>query len=394
MFLRIIKTASNSQAARTRGRVYGVLGSTGVLASSLLCLSFWLPEETTMVAAPSKVEFKETTWPLSIEDKPWVNQEALRELAELVGGAGFVAHQGQGLFRWGHDHRPRYVASLKKSLISVLMLQAVDQGLISEVDDLVVKFEPRLGKLNDGVDAAITWRHLACMTSGYGLVEPPGVAFAYNDYAVALWYDVLMDKVYREKGTQVLRRQLAEVLAFEDEVTFQAFGEGGFEPKLRISARDLARFGQLILDGGVRDGRVILSEESMATLLGSVVPVSVPLSSGKLAEMLPGQKTVGGTRNLSSIGPGRYTCHLWLNKRGPRNLLMMPDAPEDTILASGKWGEAMLWMIPSLDLVVAWNDSEIGDHHLAHDHPDAEMNAAARLIVKAIGNAPRAAKRP
>jgi CubicO group peptidase (beta-lactamase class C family) len=392
MSIRMNNALTKDPSSRIRGRVYGALGGTGILASSLLCVLFWLPEEATTDAAPARAAFQETTWPMSKDAKPWVDEKALRDLADLVGGAGFVAHQGKGLFRWGFDHRPRYVASVKKSLISALMLQAVDQGLIAGVDDRVAKFEPRLGELNGGVDAGITWRQLACMTSGYGLIEPPGAAFAYNDYAVALWYDVLMDKVYREKGTAVLRRQLAEPLGFEDAVTFQAFGVTGFEPKLRISARDLARFGQLILEGGVRGGRAILSKASMATLLGSVVPVSLPLTSGELAEMLPGQKTVGGTWNISPIGPGRYTCHLWLNKRGPRHLLMLPDAPEDTLLASGKWGEAVLWIIPSLQLVVAWNGSEIGDHHLARDHPDAEMNAAARLIVKAVAAAPRVSK--
>jgi hypothetical protein len=28
----------------------------------------------------------------------------------------------------------------------------------------------------------------------YGLKEPPGVAYSYNDYALALYYDTLMER--------------------------------------------------------------------------------------------------------------------------------------------------------------------------------------------------------
>ena len=133
MFLRLNKALAKDPLLRKRGRAYGALGGTGILASSLLCVLLWLPEEATTDAAPASAAFQETTWPMSKDDKPWVDEEALRDLAELVGGAGFVAHQGKGLFRWGFDHRPRYVASVKKSLISALMLQAVDRQVLPRI---------------------------------------------------------------------------------------------------------------------------------------------------------------------------------------------------------------------------------------------------------------------
>lgn len=370
-------------------RQIAVIGSAG-LATITLVLLFLLPEETPLTAAVEEPLLRATTWPTADPRELGMDEGSLEKLADLVEGAGFVAHKGRAIFRWGYDHRPRYAASAKKSVISALNLQAVEQGLLSGVDEPVVKFEPRLAELNGGIDAGITWRHLGCMTSGYGATDTPGQAFSYNDFAVALWYDTLMDKVYREKGTEVLKRQLAGPLGFEDEVTFQAFGPQGPEPKLRISARDLARFGQMILDGGrAADGTRVLSEASLQTLLGSVVPVTLPISKGIAEPMIPGQKTVGGQMwNNSPIGPGRYSFHFWLNKRGPTNLMMLPEAPGDTILASGKWGETTLWIIPSLELVVAWNDSDIADHHLAREYPTAKMNEASRLIVQAVTGSP------
>ena len=167
-------------------------------------------------------------------------------------------------------------------------------------------------------------------------------------------------------------------------MTFQAFGPKGPEPKLRISARDLARFGQLLMDRGMVRGRRLLSEQSMKTMIGSVVPWETPLSTGEPAEMISGQKSVGGTWNISPIGPGRYSFHLWVNCAADGEKLMLADAPEDTLLASGKWGETALWVIPSLELVVAWNGSAIDDHHVGHGDREAEMNVAARLMVKAV----------
>ena len=57
------------------------------------------------------------------------------------------------------------------------------------VDGNEPRLEPRLKALNNGKDASMAWRHLASQMSGYGWSEPPGQAYAYNDYALALYYD-------------------------------------------------------------------------------------------------------------------------------------------------------------------------------------------------------------
>ena len=43
-----------------------------------------------------------------------------------------------------------------------------------------------------------------------------------------------------------------------------------------------------------------------------------------------------------------------------------------------------LWIIPSLDLIVCWNDSHIADHDQSPGNPDAKCNQAARLIREAV----------
>lgn len=57
--------------------------------------------------------------------------------------------------------------------------------------------EPRLRALSRGTDAGITRRYLASQTSGYGLPEAPGNAYAYNEFALALCCDTLTRHVYK-----------------------------------------------------------------------------------------------------------------------------------------------------------------------------------------------------
>src|SRR5262249_28840074 len=51
--------------------------------------------------------------------------------------------------------------------------------------------------------------------------------------------------------------------------------------------------------------------------------------------------------------------------------------------ASGHGGQRMLWVIPSLDLVVCWNDAKVEDHDASPENPKSKCNRAARLICEA-----------
>ena len=44
----------------------------------------------------------------------------------------------------------------------------------------------------------------------------------------------------------------------------------------------------------------------------------------------------------------------------------------------------VLFLVPSLDLIVCWNDSRIEDHDKSPDNPVTKMNQAARLIREAV----------
>jgi CubicO group peptidase (beta-lactamase class C family) len=325
-----------------------------------------------------------TSWATRQPHEVGRSRAKLDALRHLVGGRGCVIRHGYLAYAWGDPARSGDVASAVKPVISTLLFLAIQEGRLKGVNDRVAEFEPRLKTLNGGKDAAITWRHLASQTSGYGLGEPPGQAYAYNDYALALYYDVLTRRVYREGAAHVLKSRLADVLGFQDRYTFEAFGPNDRPGRLAISVRDFARFGLLYLRGGRWQGRQVIRPEFVRMALSSPLRARMPLTAGRDAAMLPGQRSLGGGKNITRVGPGYYSFNWWLNRRDPEGRRLFADAPPDTFVASGHGGQRMLWVIPSLDLVVAWNDGSVEDQDGSPGNPETKCNRAARLIREAV----------
>ncbi len=315
-------------------------------------------------------------------------KDKLHQLREMVGGRGCVVRHGYLVYSWGEASQSGDVASAFKPVLTTLMLIAVQEGRIPTVDSKVADFEPRLKTLNDGKDAAMTWRHLASQTSGYGLAEKPGQAFSYNDYALAFYYDTVMNQVYRKSGDEVLRTHLAEPLQFEDRYTFNAFGAEDRPGRLALSCRDFARFGLLYLRGGKWRDRQFLKPELVRMAISSPISPATPLTSGRDADLLPNQRTIGGGKNITPVGPGYYSFNWWLNGTNQTGQRLFVDAPPDTYVASGHGGERALWIIPSLDLIVCWNDSGINDHDQSPGNPQSKCNQAVRLMVAAVQDKP------
>lgn len=320
-----------------------------------------------------------------------LSAEKLKAIADLAGGRGCVVRHGYLVYTWGDAAKSGDIASAVKPVISTLLLLAVQDGRLKSVDAKVADFEPGLLKLNRGKDAGITWRHLASQTSGYGLGEPPGEAYAYNDSALALYYDTLTRGVYKQDGTRVLKEQLGDVLGFQDKYTFEAFGPNDRPGRLAISVRDLARFGLFYLRGGRWNDKQVLNPGLVRLALGSPVPADLPRTAGKDAEMLPKQRTLGGGKNQTAVGPGVYSFNWWVNRTDRAGNRFFADLPPDAFVASGHGGKRALWVIPSLDLIVAWNDANIDDHDASPTNPKTKCNQAARLMRDAVERKTRVA---
>ncbi|CAA9219578.1 MAG: hypothetical protein AVDCRST_MAG77-402 [uncultured Chloroflexi bacterium] len=332
----------------------------------------------------------EETWERRTPEQAGMRRDALETLAEHVRGWGVVVRGGTQVHTWGDHTYSADLASARKPVVSTLLLLAVQEGLIESVDEPLVKWEPGLREINGGKDAGITWRHLASQTSGYGWSEAPGAAWSYNDYALALYYDTLVNRVFKRDGTWELQQRLARPLGFEDPAHFNALvGEPPRTPEPRrgriaMSPRDTARFGLLYLRGGAWRGKQLVRRDLVDLALTSLVPADLPATAGVDAEMLPGQISHGGGKRTNARGPGQYSFNWWLNLPDRNGDLLFDAAPRDSYVAIGLGMARGLWVIPSLDLVVAWqganwsSDDKVNPGQMASVH-----NTAARLMVEA-----------
>lgn len=308
---------------------------------------------------------------------------ALGQLRDLVGGSGCVVRHGFLAFSWGTIEQTADLASAAKPVISTLLLRALAEKRLRSCDERVSAVEPRLRTINSGKDAAITWRHLAQQVSGYGLVEQPGEAYGYNDFALALYYQTLMDKVYRADGTEVLATRLGQPLGFQDPHRFDAFGADR-PGRLALSLRDFARLGLLWLRQGQWGETQIIPADLLQMALASPLPATTRIASGTEAPMLPGQKSMGGGKTITAVGPGYYSFNWWLNGCDAQGRRLYRALPADTFVAAGHGGEKMLMVIPSRDLLVVWRTKDVKDHDTSPADPKTKCNQAARLIMAAL----------
>jgi len=180
------------------------------------------------------------------------------------------------------------VWSVTKSFNSALIGIAIDQGYIESVDETIADY---LGSAVPDLDpekGSITLGNLLTMSSGLPWVEEgldsefpawtasddqlmyildkplvytPGERFDYSDGAAHLASAVLSEATGMTAHA-FARRHLFDPLGFEATewwVDNRGYNFGGVG--LGVRSRDMVKFGRLYLDGGVYDGRRVISSE-------------------------------------------------------------------------------------------------------------------------------------
>jgi hypothetical protein len=316
----------------------------------------------------------------------------LQSFSDYVGGRGCVIRHGYMVHHWGDVTRRADVASACKPWFTHFLLAAAEEGKIASLDEKVTRWEPRLAELNEALghkDRDITWRHLANQCSSYGVAERPGSAFDYSDYQIALLADTLFLKVYDatwdKVDREVLGPRLTDVLGCQDKPTLLAFGDSNRPGRLAISVRDFARFGLLYLRQGKWRDRQIIAEKHAKLATTSPIEAKLPRTEGRTAEMLSGQRSLGGGANQTPHF-GAYSWLWWTNGIDRQGVRMWPAAPHDLYGAFGHGGRRALWVMPSLDIVVSYNDSQLDDGRL-HGWTNGEKsktNEAMRQLAQAV----------
>ncbi len=312
----------------------------------LLAVACWLPG---------------AVWPTATPTEVGLRAAGLEAFADHVGGRGCVVRHGRMVYTWGDPTARGDVASAAKPVYAHFLFKAIEQGKIADVDARVSELEPRL----TGKNAGITWHHLATQTSCYGVAEAPGTAFCYNDWQMALLWDLLFGRVwgaaYDTVDRTVLEPLLSGPLGCQDHPTLMAFGTGNRPGRLAISPRDFARFGLLYQQGGVFDGQRLLRADLARRAVSEPLRNELPQSSGEPVPMLPGQRSIGSTRvpDNQTDHLGSYSWLWWTNGIDRAGQRHWPSAPADTYGCYGHSGRRAMVVLPGLALIVSWNDSTV-----------------------------------
>ncbi len=343
---------------------------------------------------PAEIVYPQTNWEKIEPAEAGLSLEQLTQVADYLGGRGFVTYDGREVFSWGDATRPSDVASAVKPVLTHFLIEAVESGQLESFETPLAKFETRLLTLNRELgfkDAQITFRHCANQTSCYGVSERPGEAFDYNDFQMALFFDTLVNRVFGVETSRVdqdlLGPRLTDVVGCQDRPSLLAMGDSDRAGRLRISPRDFCRFGLLYLRDGNWQGRPVIAPVYAHTVTRSPLPNTLPRTQAREAELITGQRSLGSMRipDDQTDHHGSYSWLWWVNGQRKSGKRFWPDAPDDTFACLGhQHGMRGMAVVPAWQLVFSWNDSELDrkpwENPAEDPHP---LNEVFRLLKPA-----------
>lgn len=238
--------------------------------------------------------------------------------------------------------RDSIIASASKSVVSLLVGRLREQGRLS-FDDPATRWLGANWSRAPQTESSIMVKHLLSMSSGLDdslkAVVEPNTRFYYNTPA----YYQLFGIVAAASGQSVANYSTAQLfipIGMRTARWVPNIDTGELGLILSCSARDMVRFGHLILNRGQWNGQTILGDESyFAAALNSAAANNPSYGylwwlNGKSSYRLPGP-------------------YLLPTVPGP----LFPSAPADLVAALGK-GDKKIYVIPSLDLVIARHGEE------------------------------------
>ncbi len=292
----------------------------------------------------------------SPEQSGW-SAEALGDAhrsAEAAGSAAVLLVDGDdAVVAWGEVARPYRCHSVRKSLLSLLYGEHVESGAVDLTATLAELDVDDLQPLSDAERSA-TVAHLLQSRSGVyhpAAKEPPDMkrnrpARASHEPGDHWWYNnwdfnvagVILERLTERSIEELFQDRLAEPLGLEDLgpewFAYQLEPRQSLHPAyaFRLSARDLARIGRMV----VQDGRIGDRD---------VVPLSWIRESTQL---------------VSPIAPGRgYGWMWWVYE--PGSLASLPTLNRHRILAASGTGGQLLAVLPDEDVVFVHRaDTEAG----------------------------------
>ena len=302
---------------------------------------------------PGSTEIVPTT--VQYQDGEQLRQADLDSLLQSTSTHAFIVTCGETLLyeQYFNGYRRDSVCvsmSMAKSFTSALVGIAIDEGVITSVNDPITAYLPELQ--GRGFDP-ITIRHLLTMGSGIrfntvddgiayfypdlrqllltrlSIQEPPGQSFHYNSYNPEL-LGLILQRTTQRTASQYLQDKIWMPVGMEYPATWSIDSdEDGLElMQSAINARaiDYAKFGRLYLNRGNWGGRQIVSDQWVE----------------QSATRDPLDRRVWENYADWADSGGYYTNGWWG--------MPQPDGPE-TYMAVGKYGQ-YLFISPPTQVVI------------------------------------------
>ncbi|KKB59357.1 serine hydrolase domain-containing protein [Parabacteroides gordonii] len=235
------------------------------------------------------------------DPQPWIQSEAYNTVSipekylpvfEQLGTVAYVIIKDSTLLfeQYWEDYSPESHSnsfSMAKSIVSLAIGAAIDDGFIKDVDQPVSDFFPEFQGYNGKL---LTLRHLLTMSAGvdfdeaysspfspttklyygddlqqiaFGMkeIEEPGVNFIYQSGVTQL-LAFIVEKATGENISSYVSRKFWTPMNAEEDALWSLDKKDGIEKAyccFNSNARDFARFGQLILNEGDWNGRQLIS---------------------------------------------------------------------------------------------------------------------------------------
>jgi CubicO group peptidase (beta-lactamase class C family) len=275
-----------------------------------------------------------------------------------------IIRHGRLVWKGDNIDKRHGIWSCTKSFTSTILGLLIEDGKCT-LDTKAKEFVPELAAKYPEV----TLRHFTTMTSGYRAIgdeprgkyshgpsdtpfrpgsEPlfaPGEKYAYWDSAMNM-FGLVLTKIAGEPLEQLFQRRIAGPIVMKaaawdwgDYATVDGVvvngGSGNSSKHVFISARELARFGHLFLNGGNWNGKQLIGREWIAEATAVHVPATLPW--GHPASEIDGR--------------GVYGFNWWRNGIQADGQRCWPGAPEGTFAASGH-NNNKLFVIPEWNMVI------------------------------------------
>jgi CubicO group peptidase (beta-lactamase class C family) len=287
---------------------------------------------TCIVLSAGIVDAQTANWRTASPESVGLDSNRLAANMNSLPGPLAVVRNGSLVYSKGDIAHPRDLFSISKSLTALIFGRLLLLGQ-AHYDDLVP------GSAVPTVPLA-SYRHFLNMTSDYGLTpRDPGKQYAYNSHAVHFYGSHMARTFFGGRSApQVLQEAILNYTGRQDSVSFAGHW-GGWDGGWRMSTRDLARIGLMVVNDGVASGLVVPSDFIGQLYFSQIGPGMTPNWS-------QGPEDAWNEHSFTQVLPGSYSFGWWI----VRNLY--PEALAEAIAASGRRGK-MLIVSRQYNLVIA-----------------------------------------